>query len=114
MARPRKCRRVCGLPEISDFGPVEKKPKDNVVLMSVEEYETIRLIDWEGLTQEECGKQMEVARTTVQSIYMAARRKLADCLVNGKLLKIEGGDYRVCTAPHLSRCGKTHCCKKLW
>ena len=76
MARPRKCRRVCGLPEISDFGPVEKKPKDNVVLMSVEEYETIRLIDWEGLTQEECGKQMEVARTTVSYTHLRLITKI--------------------------------------
>ncbi len=64
--------------------------------MSVDEYETIRLIDWEGFTQEECAEQMDVARTTVQGIYFDARKKLSDALVNGKNLLIQGGRYRLC------------------
>ncbi|MBA1336984.1 MAG: hypothetical protein HPY66_3420 [Firmicutes bacterium] len=64
--------------------------------MTVEEYETIRLIDLEGLTQEECADRMDVARTTVQRIYNDARKKLAEALVNGNVLKIEGGNYKLC------------------
>jgi len=64
--------------------------------MSVDEYETIRLIDLQGFTQEECADQMNIARTTVQGIYNEARKKLADTLVNGKVLRIEGGDYQLC------------------
>jgi len=64
--------------------------------MTVDEYETIRLIDSEGFTQEECAKQMNIARSTVQGIYGAARKKLAESLINGKMLLIEGGEYRLC------------------
>jgi predicted DNA-binding protein (UPF0251 family) len=64
--------------------------------MTIDEYETIRLIDMEGMTQEECAEQMSVARTTVQRMYFEARKKIAESLVNGKVLKITGGDFRLC------------------
>lgn len=97
MPRPMKWRRVCCLPESNRFGPLDS-PADakNYVNMTIDEYETIRLIDLEGFTQEECAKQMSVARTTVQGIYNEARKKLAESLVNGKVLLIEGGEYKLC------------------
>ncbi len=64
--------------------------------MTLDEYEAIRLMDLENLQQEQAAAQMGVARTTVQLIYNNARRKLADCLVNGKRLVIEGGDVALC------------------
>ena len=83
MPRPRKWRRVCGLPNSDIFGPLDvQNVNQGLVIMTVEEYETIRLIDLEGLTQEECAESMNVARTTVQRIYNDARRKLAHSLVN--------------------------------
>ncbi|HHV30377.1 DUF134 domain-containing protein [Acetivibrio mesophilus] len=97
MPRPIKWRKVCCLPEKNRFGPLgENADEKNYVKMTVDEYETIRLIDLEGFTQEECAKQMNVARTTAQSIYGEARKKLAQSLVNGKVLLIEGGEYRLC------------------
>lgn len=97
MARPMKWRRVCCLPESKRFGPLDLKVNDeHYVNMTVDEYETIRLIDLEGFTQEECAAQMNVARTTVQGIYIEARKKLAESLVNGKLLLIDGGEYKLC------------------
>ncbi|MBF7096200.1 DUF134 domain-containing protein [Alkalibacter mobilis] len=98
MSRPRKWRRVCCLPGSNLFGPLNAKfDEDDLVIMTVDEYETIRLIDLEGMMQEECAEQMNVARTTVQRIYNEAKTKLAQSLVHGKLLKIEGGDYKLCT-----------------
>lgn len=97
MPRPQKWRRVCGLPGSARFGPLGGGScADEIVTMTVDEYEAIRLIDLQGFTQEECARQMGVSRTTAQGIYDCARRKLADALVNGKILVIEGGRYVLC------------------
>ncbi len=63
--------------------------------MTLDEFETLRLIDYMGVTQKKCAEEMEVARTTVTAIYDSARKKVADCLVNGKQLVISGGNYRL-------------------
>jgi len=107
MARPRKWRSVCCLPESSSFGPLSA-PQDpeQPVIMTVDEYETVRLIDLAGFNQEECAEKMGIARTTVQRIYNEARKKLAESLVNGKVLHIEGGDYVLCDGLESDcRCG---------
>lgn len=97
MPRPMKRRKICCLPLSKRFGPLDVNANNkNYVRMTVDEYETIRLIDLVGFTQEECAKQMNVARTTIQGIYIEARRKLAKALVNGKVLLIEGGEYLLC------------------
>lgn len=96
MSRPRKCRRVCELPQTLMFFPEDNKNREQAVVLTVDEYEAIRLIDKEGFSQEQCGELMQVARTTVQQIYANARKKLADVLVDGLPLRIEGGDYQLC------------------
>lgn len=126
MPRPRKFRRVCCMPMTECFGPISSDISSNtepasihpidcqIVQMSVDEYETIRLMDLEGCTQEECAIQMGIARTTVQGIYNDARKKLADTLVHGKLLTITGGDYKLCESFETG-CGnacKNECHKK--
>ena len=102
MPRPRKCRRVCSLPNIEGVAPIGETGTADDIVMSVEEYEVIRLIDWKGLTQEECAAQMEIARTTVTGIYMTAR------------LRIDGGDFALCEH-RTAMCGTGRacpCCKK--
>lgn len=97
MARPVKWRNVCCMPERKRFGPLDLTgAEDAYVVMTIDEYEAIRLIDFEGFSQGECAQQMNVARSTVQGIYQAARKKLAASLVQGKVLLIEGGEYRIC------------------
>ena len=109
MPRPRKWRKVCCLPESNQFGPLDKISENSeIITMSIDEYETIRLIDLENFTQEECASQMNIARTTVQGIYTEARKKLAESLVNGKTLNIEGGDYELCNGLE-SSCGCGGC-----
>ena len=97
MPRPRKWRKVCCLPDMDLFGPLNAKLiEEDIIHMTVEEYEAIRLIDLEGMMQEECANQMNVARTTVQRIYNEGKKNLARSLVEGKIIKIEGGDYKLC------------------
>ena len=106
MPRPKKCRRICGLPRADRFGPEQPGGcAGEPVRMTLDEYEAIRLIDLLDCTQEECAQQMGVARTTVQAVYNQARSKLAQMLVDGRRLEIQGGDYELC--PHSgSCCGK--------
>lgn len=111
MPRPKKCRRVCQLPQSVAFIPEEGGAAQEAVILTVDEYETIRLIDKEGLSQEQCSEFMQVARGTVQQIYTNARRKLADVLVDGLLLRIEGGDYRLCDGKN-NACGCAVCFKQ--
>lgn len=109
MSRPRKCRRVCELPQTLMFFPEDSKNGEQAVILTVDEYETIRLIDKKGFSQEQCGEFMQVARTTVQQIYAGARKKLADVLVDGLPLRIEGGDYRLCSGSDQARgCGNCY------
>ena len=106
MPRPRKWRKVCDLPDNNRFGPLgSSADSENAVIMTVDEYETIRLIALERFTQEECADQMDISRTTVQGMYSEARKKLAESLVNGRVLTIEGGDFLLCDG-NGNRCGR--------
>lgn len=92
MARPRKMKRLGQKPNYNEFGP-KGVPNTSFVYLSLEEYETIKLIDKEFKNQEECALSMGVARSTVQKIYSDARTKIATALINGDTLIIEGNDY---------------------
>ena len=111
MPRPRKCRQVCHFPQTLAFMPMGSGAERSSVVLSVDEYEAIRLIDKEGFSQEQCSKYMKVARTTVQQIYTNARKKLADALVDGLPIRIEGGDYQLCNGTS-SSCACGNCFKR--
>ena len=97
MPRPCKRRRICAMPGAMRFGPKDRSCcESETVTMTLDEYETIRLMDLLGFTQEEAAASMGVARTTVQAIYESARRKLAQALCESRELCIEGGNYILC------------------
>lgn len=113
MPRPMKCRKVCHFPNNLEFMPVEGAESKKVVVLNVDEYETIRLIDKEGASQQQCSEFMQVARTTVQRIYENARKKLALALVEGLPLRIEGGDFWLCDGQS-SQCRYEDCFKQYY
>jgi predicted DNA-binding protein (UPF0251 family) len=104
--RPRKRRRVCRMPSYLSFIP-SNNSNNGIVKIRVEEYEVLRLIDYEGLTQEECANIVGIARTSVQKMYDEVRQKISQFLVEGKSLQIEGGDYYICD--NNFRCGRNFC-----
>src|SRR4030067_600112 len=96
MPRPPKCRCIGWGRADSPCRPagVPGRALEQVTL-SLDELEAVRLADLEELYQEEAARRMEVSRQTFGNIVASARRKLADCVVNGKLLRIPGGTVRL-------------------
>lgn len=107
MPRPRQCRRVAQLPQATYYKPrgVPLRMLQQVAL-TVDELEAIRLADLEGLYQEEAAQKMNVSRQTFGRIVEAARKKVADALVNGKALSIEGGPIEVGEPAGPKPCGR--------
>jgi len=92
MPRPVKCRRVGFIPDVLYFKPAGIPMRDlEEVNLSLDELESIRLADLEGMYQEDAAGHMCVSRQTFANILASARSKLAECLIEGKALRIEGG-----------------------
>lgn len=110
MSRPVKWRKVAFIPGVRYYVPVGV-PQYNLEenILKIEELEAIRLKDLEGLEQEECAERMEVSRQTFQRILVDAHKKVAESLVNGKAIRIEGGNFtsNICPVKCLN-------CKKEW
>ena len=96
MARPRKCRWVASEPGVTFFKPqgIPMRELEQVVI-SVDELEALRLSDYLGLNQEDVAQEMNVSRPTVTRMLAKAHRVIAEALVYGKAIRIEGGDYQV-------------------
>ena len=93
MPRPPRCRRIGGYPDHWCFAPEDDADETEEIILTLDEYETLRLMDHQGLTQEQCAARMGVGRTTVTAIYESARKKLARFLVEGLRLRLAGGSY---------------------
>jgi len=107
MARPTKDRIIEKLPEIRFFKPAGVPAHQlETVEMTMEEVESLRLKDVEGLTQAEAAEVMNVSRPTFQRVLSSARKKAARALTCGMAIKFEGGDYRLVRPGHCPECGK--------
>jgi len=92
--RNRCPRWVGNMPPATYYKPMNMPEEDAIVLL-VEEFEAIRLVDYLGLSQMEAAVHMGVSQKTLWNDLSSARKKLSDALVNGKPIKIEGGAYRL-------------------
>ena len=96
MPRPRKLRWVQGRPVVSAFLPNQMPPWGREeVFLPVEGFEAIRLADYQGLDQETAAGMMNVSRQTFGRILSEARAIVADALIMGKVLRIEGGHFEM-------------------
>lgn len=95
MVRPRRCRRVRYRGDFHYFKPrgIPVNELDEVEL-KVEEFEALRLKDLEDMDQNRAAEKMEISQSTFHRILVEARKKIADALVKGKAIRIEGGDYK--------------------
>jgi predicted DNA-binding protein (UPF0251 family) len=111
MARPRNCRRVGFMPESNYFKPrgIPLSMLEEVIL-TVDEFEAIRLADLENLYQEQAAEKMKVSRPTFGRIIDSAHKKVAEALVKGKALKIEGGEFEMAA----TRKFKCYDCQHSW
>lgn len=107
MPRPIKFRRVSSLPQATYFKPAGIPMRTlQEIRLSVEEAEAIRLKDLEGLEQEDAAQRMKISRPTFQRVLASVRQKMADALLNGKAIRIEGGNFMM--DQHRFRCVNGH------
>lgn len=96
MPRPRMCRRVFFSPGTTYFKPAGIRMIElDESIVTIDEFEAIRLKDLEGFEQEECAKKMNISQPTFHRLVSSARKKIADAIVNGKAIRIEGGNYKM-------------------
>jgi predicted DNA-binding protein (UPF0251 family) len=106
MGRQPLCRRVGFIPQVTCFAP-QGTPSSGEVRLTIEELEAVRLKDIEELELEECAQEMNVSRTTFSRILDSARKGIADALLNGKAIVIEGGNFEVAAIRQFD-CPKGH------
>ena len=95
MPRPRRFRRVRFRPGVTYFKPAGIKMAElEEVALTIEEFEAVRLKDLEEMDQTDAAKKMDISQPTFQRLLKSARKKISDAIINGKAIKIEGGNYK--------------------
>ncbi len=91
--RPKKYRIVKHDPKIIQFSPRGRPGRPDEVDLTMDEFEAVRLVDYMGLDQKESAKSMHISQQTFSRILKRARKAIADGLIGGKIIKIQGGYY---------------------
>lgn len=93
MPRPKRLRKIGFQPEITYFKPQGVTLAHlGEVGLNVDELEAIRLADFQEIGQTEAARRMKVSQSTLQRILKTARKKIAQALVTGKAIRVEGGE----------------------
>lgn len=92
--RPRKKKTIQEQPRLDQFNPSGRPGEPETMIVSVEEYEAIRLYDYKALSQKQAAKMMDISQQSFSRLVRQARGKIADALVNAKIIQIKGGDYQ--------------------
>jgi len=96
MPRPRLCRRIGLMPGVTYFKPAGVRMVDlDESIVTVDEFEAVRLKDLLGLEQDESAAKMGISQPTFHRLILSARKKIADAIVNGKAIRVEGGNFRL-------------------
>ena len=93
--RPIKARIVCREPRIRQFSPRGAIGRPGYKVLKFEEVESIRLADYMGISQREAAKLMGISQQTFSRVLRSGRKCLAEALVLGRIIKIDGGDFKV-------------------
>ena len=96
MPRPRLCRKVAIQPKVTYFKPAGiRMVKLEEVILSVDEYEAVRLNDLEELEQKEGARKMDISQPTYSRLLLSGRKKITIAICNGRAIRIEGGNYTI-------------------
>ena len=93
--RPRKTRIVQNEPNLRQFSPRGRVGRPGYNVLKLEELEAIRLADYTGLSQVEAAGSMGISQQTFSRVLKNGRKSIAEALVLGKIIKVDGGDYRI-------------------
>lgn len=93
--RPKKVRLIQESPKVSQFSPRGKAGRPNEIELGIDQYETLRLVDFMGLRHRQAATQMGLSRQTLERILKLARKGISDAIINGKIIRITGGNIKI-------------------
>lgn len=92
--RPIKCRKVRLRPNVTYFKPAGIRMRElEEIVLTIEEFEVIRLVDFNGIGQIRAGNMMDISQPTLSRLLKSARKKLSEAIIKGKAIRICGGNY---------------------
>ncbi len=93
--RPKKVRYIQLMPKVTQFSPRGKPGRPDEILLTIDQYEALKLADYQGFDQTQGAIVMKISRASFGRILRSGRKRVADAIVNGKIIKIGVGDTQI-------------------